>query len=237
MGGRGARLRYPVPPFRTILSPEEQRHWGEQNYGDWQELLTERERQSLIWYTNDGSEEINTFLRDQAAGLPVDADPQNQQTMEYIDQIDRALRRSIAVEPIRVFRGLSNLESLYYSLVEGSLPPNGILTSPGYTSTSLQDKTAQSFMSMGGYRVMVEIDIPTGTHGAYLGHSDQAISATLLKHDEAEFLLPRGTRYRVKEYGPTGQSDSFGDVVYRLRVEVVEPSTPETGDARILYMH
>lgn len=168
MGGRGARLSNPVPQFREIIDEYEQIKWGESHYGAWQKSLAKEERNSLAWYTADGSQSINAYLRDKTV------DPQNPhkedvQTIQYIEQIDAALNRSRATEALRVFRGLKDMDELYESIVDGSLPINGVLTSPGYSSASLQRGTAKTFMKEDhGYGIMVEIDIPVGTPGAYL---------------------------------------------------------------------
>lgn len=153
--------------------------WGREHYGEWEDSLSFDEQQAIVDYTGHQYQEINGVLRGKEKDL---SDRRKQRALANIDLIDAALGKASLDEPLLVRRGFCGSPECVDKF--SRLQPGDTFKDNGYVSTSLGKATQQ--------RVMAEIRLPVGAKGAYVGN-------IALNDTEGEFLLPRGSVFRVRQ--------------------------------------
>lgn len=114
---------------------------------------------------------------------------------DMITNLDSAIGRFELKDPIRVYRTCEKdvLEAL-------KAQPGAVFRDPGYVSTSALSKKVASG------NIVMEIDVPPGIgHGAWINPLSGA------EDEEFEFLLPRGSEFKV-----LGVSQRGGDTVIHM---------------------
>jgi len=155
--------------------------------------LTSFEEDALRAYTQQAhmsgsAESINLALRNDLG------DKASNGVMQGIDQIDKAMARSITTEPMTTFRGVK---------FDLGLGVGETFTDKGYVATSLTDHIAEVFAG-NTERSMVEIKIPEGSN-ALPNNRDK----------EAEVILPRGSTFVVDDIQKN--YDKFGrETLYKM---------------------
>ncbi|MCL2182255.1 MAG: ADP-ribosyltransferase [Chitinispirillia bacterium] len=108
----------------------------------------------------------------------------------YVHDVDSAIGKFSLKEDVVVYRGTASEYFVGWGV--GSIKPYD-----AYMSTSFSKEVAQGFAdnrAAGGRdSMMIEIEIPRGTRGLYIGSNSN------VGVDEAEFLVGRGQKFRVKE--------------------------------------
>lgn len=156
-------------------------------FPDWNNAISAEQRDAVVKYTGSAFTSINGHLRKGTLGT-------NQYYGEIVKNMDAALAKSELKQPITVMRGSSASLLGGYNTVEDiqKYVVGQTVKDLGYTSTS-----ADSQAAFGG-AITYKINIPAGKgKGMYV--------APISKYkDEGEFLLPRGTSFKVS--GVTSQN-------------------------------
>lgn len=169
--------------------------WGEAEYADWKTGLTRDELNAVVTYKGHAYSDINRAFR---TGQPLGV------YQKTADDLDKALAAKPLPIDLKTFRG----EKMPANVL-ASLSPGDVLVDKAYRSSSTKRSTAESFAGSSG--VLWEIDLPKGTPGAYVSwRGDQYDGG------ESEYLLPRGSRMRIKEITKDPQS---GRTIIRAQVE------------------
>jgi len=155
--------------------------------------LTAPQRASLKYYTSNNYTKINSCLRFNTGCTP--------QIKAHIKNGTDGMRPT--TQNLTTFRGtgLAAFGVNNISELEGMVGKT--VTEPGFSSTSISPGSA-----FGG-QVAMQIEIPAGTMGSYVGNISHYKS-------EKEFLLPPGTKFRILEVKPAS-----GGHKALVRVEVV----------------
>jgi hypothetical protein len=144
--------------------------------------LTHSEREAIDEYTKKMFEQINVYLNTGNA-----ADPE---ILEYVKNIDSAMAKFELEDKITVFKGTK--AAWYDGWEAGRVEPINL-----YLSTSVSRDIAQEYSDKirrkGDEPIILEINVPTGTRGIYIGNNTDA------REDEFEFLAGHGLKYRVVE--------------------------------------
>lgn len=162
---------------------------------DWANKLSDEEYAALYAYTGTAYQNINEVLR----GIKSNFEDCNH---ERAIQIHKALSRSRIPEECIVYRGasLSALGS-YRNFSDEKLIGN-IIYDNGFMSTSLNSGDA-----FGG-EVRLELTVPQGAHGAYVGYLSQS------GHYESEVLFDMGQMMRITDV----RKDIFGRRIICARI-------------------
>jgi hypothetical protein len=168
------------------------RAWIVERFTEWAGSLSRGERAAIVAYKGTGYAQINEALR----GEVVEDDEGDIDVDEAVDRLDEALARYALPEAVIVYRGVvsDELAAIFDTLAEGQT-----IEDDGYWSTSLLRLVAEKFLAEGGdddddeIKFVMEITLPAGAHAIYAGAPD-------LLHDlnEAEILLPRGSRFAIR---------------------------------------
>lgn len=173
----------PAKPARSFGGAKEAHTWGHDNYDKWAASLSKDEYKAVGRYLNDTYRPINDGLRASGGKPP----PEHAAAVKLIDG---ALARGRTPEDIVVHRGLG-------AGLEDKLVPGGEFVDHGFGSTSLANGAADNY----GAKTIMHIKVPKGSKGAY--------ATAIMKNrgspgTEQEFLLPRGTKYRVSSVKDVG---------------------------------
>lgn len=176
----------------------------------WQQFLSAKtvhsdsETAALTAYKGFGFRSINTALRAQS--------PVNLEAAAVVNTLDELTHAGTVEKGFSVFRGFHPFGVLKEP---GSLVGREF-TDLGFASTSLNPYVASEQFARSKDSFVAEIRLKRGQRGFYL-----ASHQTWAQGDkEAEFLLPRGTRFRVLEELPR-------ESAYGPRRLVLEAITPE----------
>lgn len=164
--------------YRTFATNKKAKRWADKAFKEWKEGLSDAEQEALWRYQGSVYDRINGTLRSgkRATG----------RLKEVIDLGDSAIAKGIVRENVTVYRGFSNPDIVKnWTRLEGK-----IITDKGFTSTSLYKDTAEYFRRQ-SKGVLAEIRVPEGARGAWIGALGDA--------SEGEFLLPRGSKFKVTE--------------------------------------
>jgi hypothetical protein len=155
----------------------------ETTFGRWYKGLSIDEETAINAYTGDDYTGINGLLRNEMTEKMVDRwnIASSQTIQDKITGITNAIKRFDLSEPIRVYRTCE--EDVFESLKK---QPGSTFIDHGFTSTSvLSEKVASG-------NVRMAIDVPAGDGvGAWINPLSGA------EDEEWEFLLQRGTKFRV----------------------------------------
>jgi len=169
--------------FKNIFEAEE---WGIENYKEWENQLTQQEKDGIRDYTGSQYyEDMNNYLRGKDDFVSEDV-------RIKISAVHNALMRAETPEPLTVYRG-TNIDAL-----ESMLPANNFnefdfyellgqtFKEEGFLSTSAASGSAFEKM------VNWTINVPEGANGAYIGH--------MSRHQmEAEILFDLGHELIIRE--------------------------------------
>lgn len=159
----------------------------------WVKSLTPRQYEAVNQYGNGPFQDVNGYLRHGDDFVPLDAEID--ELDDIIKGVDEAIEKAMPLpNDITVHRFVSRDFA-------DSLP--GQFTDKAFTSTSFDIRFIEKHL--GERNVRLEIIVPKGMRGIHPGK--------IAGHqEEAEFLLPRGTRFSVIR--------REGDVVY---IRAVKP--------------
>lgn len=186
-------------------------------FGSWSSGLTPEQSGSIGAYSGDAYSGINGLLRGQMTQRMVEAWDQTETRgiREMIGHIDTALESFELTEPIRVYRTCES------DVLEALTPEVGAaFRDDAFVSTSALSRKVASG------NIVMQIDVPAGTgHGAWINPLSGA------EDEEYEFLLPRGSEFRVKGVRKEGddtivEMEFIGSqrqpIKYATRDEVIE---------------
>lgn len=167
-------------------------------------FITKEQAASISTYVQDPAYlEINTLLR--TGQMLPSAEMSIGAVKQHVTNIDAAINGGYLAKPLKLYRGVSD-ESQFFA----RLPVGTTFSDAGYVSTSLSEEIAWRH----GDDVMIEILHPGGTRaGAYIeslrmGEDFDPVFSNY------EFLLPRGTTFKILERRVEGNG-------IRLVLEVV----------------
>lgn len=142
------------------------------------------EKAAVKAYMTTRYREINGPLRDGKALADQD--------QESVHHLDALMRRSATEQEMTLWRGTSEIQS--WKTPDVWPPENAIGTvieDRGFVSTSPEERVAKNF----GADVLFKITVPKGSRGLDLRDRDFGLN-------EAEFLLSRGSRFRITDESP-----------------------------------
>jgi hypothetical protein len=146
------------------------------------ECLTHGERTALDEYTKKKFKHINEYLNTRNAIVP--------EIPYYVKHIDSAMAKFELKDTITVFKGTK--AAWYDGWKTWCVQPINL-----YLSTSVSRDVAQKYFDKirrgGDDAIILEINVPKGTRGIYIGNNTDA------REDEFEFLAGHGLKYRVVE--------------------------------------
>jgi hypothetical protein len=146
------------------------------------ESLTHDEREGLNEYTKKKFEQINVYLNTGNA-----ADPE---ILDYVKNLDSAMAKFELKDRITVFKGTN--AAWYEGWEAGRIEPINL-----YLSTSVSRNIARKYFDKirrdGDDPIILEINVPKGTRGIYIGNNTKA------RENELEFLTGHRLKYRVVE--------------------------------------
>lgn len=145
-------------------------------------------RVAAAWYSYHGDGHMNRLLRGQSDKLGDEGKAAAAQVIPHLDAYTRANRLQ---HDAILYRGM-RLDGAVAAKME---KPGSVFQDHAFSSTSSNEHVAHSFADKGGgydtTRVLVTIEAPKGTHGAYLTpHSHYS--------SESEFLLARGAKFTTQ---------------------------------------
>jgi hypothetical protein len=144
--------------------------------------LTDGERKALDEYTKKMFEHINGYLNTGSFTDP--------KIPDYVKNIDSAMAKFELEDSITVFKGTK--AAWYDGWEMGRAEPINL-----YLSTSVSKDVAQKYCDKvrrySDDPIMLEINVPKGTRGIYIGSNTKA------RENELEFLIWHGLKYRVIE--------------------------------------
>lgn len=179
---------------RRIRNAREARAWGEENYSEWQDGLSESEAAAVERYTSTRHyATVNEYLRTGSA------DGEERIARQMQRELDSALESSSVPEDVIAYRGVGR-----DAFGEGNLEDmvGETFTDRGYVSTALNPRAANAF----GDSIVMRVSVPSGSRGAYVGGLSDNPS-------EGELLLPRGSSFVITSVSESG-SNTFIDVEY-----------------------
>lgn len=193
-------LTAPEPVRPQPMNRDDAEAWGDQVYRQWYyRQLTYDHKDALQDYTDDGYIRINLLHRRGVDGM-IDAKFSQKVIDELIttsDNLDAALALAPRTpEDILVYRGMRNMDISQFQ-------PGTRFVDKGYVSTSMNKGVSDSFG--GSASVRFEIHVPKGSQGAYMVGSDHP--------EEQEFLLPRGSTFRILEVLDQGTGGKLVKVI------------------------
>jgi len=178
-----------------------------------QEDLSEKEQLAVSKYTGSAYKEINGYLNgefDQKSPPP------------EIEIIDNVISKNKLSEDMYLYRGIPipknlSLARFLNMLNYGDKNSPTILENLGYSSTSSRMRIAETFVSKHGLAggVVLRINAKAGQN-AFFVSGDVGIDY------EKEYILPRGTKYRVTGYTVTAKSLNNYEYGAIVDVEIVE---------------
>lgn len=161
---------------------------------------------NIEYYTNEGYEEINRFLRSGKSD-PMGDDPDT--LREYTRSLDKAIKQTSAPRDMTVFRGTSGVKK-FDSLKEGD-----VFSDKAFVSTTTDLGVVWEFMSTAtggrydsrpfekGY--VLEISVPKGSQIFSVNKYFDKVSSRYGPADdirsENEHILPRGSKFKVDSIG------------------------------------
>lgn len=183
---------FPVTPGYDMVTPASATQLQAQMVGA-STPLTAGQTASLKYYTSNNYSKINACLRFNTGCTPA--------IKKHIAQGTAGMRPT--TQNITTFRGTGLKAFGVNSIAELEQMVGKTVTEPGFSSTSISPGSA-----FGG-QVAMQIEIPAGTMGSYVGNISHYKS-------EKEFLLPPGMKFKILEVQPaSGGKKAF------VRVEVV----------------
>lgn len=145
---------------------------------EWTESLSKENKAAIHSYTGTAYSNINARLR----GLEKSFDPGNQ---ECAIRIHQALSGASIPADCTVYRGVSSKALGMLRMLPDNMLVGKTFTDHGFMSTSLERNSA-----FGG-DMLLEVDVPKGAHGAYVGDISSA------GHYESEVLFDAGQQMRI----------------------------------------
>lgn len=167
----------------------------------WAASLTGAEKDSIGVYTGSGYAGINNYLRTGHGG--------GAKVKEHVQNLDSALAKGGATEPIRVFRGFdsANLRNL---MASGKDLNGTTFRDKAYGSTSMDKDHAFN------KPIRFNINVPKGGHGA-------AVMPISSVPHEVEWLMPRNATYVIRSYKQVKLST--GGNYWEVEVDYVGPTS------------
>lgn len=173
------------------LYNQKREEYNQSMFGKWRDGLTMEQERAINNYSGDDYSGINGYLRHEMTKKQVESWDalSNMPLSEMIRNIDDALDEFELDAPIKVFRTCENdvLRNL-------NLDVGAKFRDDGFVSTSVLNKKVASG------NIVMEINIPKGKgHGAWINPLSGA------EDEEWEYLLPRGSEFKVKSTTKRGE--------------------------------
>lgn len=164
---------------RIFSGKDESDSWGKQHHGKWAASLSTSERDAIEDYTGADYSQINGALR---GGM--NAEKGQGQIARQAREIDSAISKAPPLDADTVlFRGMGKGAGVTFKVGQE-------FSDKGFVSTSMDRNVGDDFAVGDG--AFIRINAPKGTRGAYVD--------LLSPNDtEQEFLLPRGSRFKVRK--------------------------------------
>jgi SPP1 gp7 family putative phage head morphogenesis protein len=159
--------------------------------------LAVAEQQAVRRYQGGAFVDFNDYARTGVLD-PGSSFTSKAQADDQISALDRAINKGSVPHDVLVYRGVKSGER---EGVTGTLEPGATIRDKGFSSTSISRATAKEFGS-----VLYEIEVPKGTHAAFVPGDGP------LK--ESELLLGRNSAFRV-----LSTRQESGQTIARVRLQ------------------
>lgn len=165
--------------------------WAGAAFRDWIGGMTDAQREAARFYM--GSEEGSIILDKMRRGEQLGADEARwERRVQALAEAGRMPEDAVVYRGVRDFKATLKTDDLD-SLVGRELRAETVW------STTFRPEITAEFTYEGAHPAVFRIEAPRGSKGAYLG-TDRI--GSFLDH-EREFLMPRGTRFRVRRISTT----------------------------------
>ena len=184
--------------FKTFSNMEKANEWAHNSYSEWTNSLTSKDICAIEDYTGDGHyQNMNKVLR----GIEDTYEGRNEQ---IVSDLSDALNKAEVPENITLYRGtvmdsLGELATLDPQEMVGK-----VIEDKGFFSASFDESVAEQFQK----GLVLEIEVPEGTSGAYVADISPYGS-------ESELLLNKGQNMIIKDYDATNLE------FLKLKVEII----------------
>jgi len=168
----------------------------QENGAKWASTLSPQEKGAVYAYTGTAYANINATLR----GIEKSFDPGNYECASHLHQ---ALSRAEIQDDCTVYRGVSEKALGKLRFLPEKMLVGKVFSDKGFMSTSLEKGNA-----FGGGDLL-EISVPKGSHGAYVGDISSA------GHYETEVLFDAGQVMRITDV----RRDERGRRVIRVQLK------------------
>lgn len=166
------------------------------------------EWRAMKYYTSSGYDTLNPVLRQNKGDLTTIHD---EKALKHIKSLDSAIEKAgRTTADVIVARGVKNGARWQH------LKTGDVFVDHGFGSTSVSNSTASSFAGEGKERTLLNIRVPKGSRGMFVGHHSSV-------GHENEFILPRGTHFKIE--GVTAGTRSNGMKFRVMQVVVVDTAT------------
>lgn len=195
-GGTGKSVGGHTPMFTGKEDRVKAEAHAKTTHGEWGKSLPPEQKKALRDYSDDKIyKQINGGLRDTKGEAPA-------AHADTVKHLDAAIASAPPTkEDMLLYRGIDHINAK--KLAVGSE-----FTDHGYTSTTHNYDTAESF----GGDAIIHMTVPKGTRAAAMDATGAAIQQGA--KSENEYLLPRGTKYKVTHKS----KDSDGLDIYHVTV-------------------
>lgn len=180
----------PLKPKRTRTeytrfgSASEMNAWGKKQSGAQLDALSPTERRAITSYTAGEHRKVNPYLRGRRSGA-------SKATVELAKTLKTALNKCKSTDAFIAYRGVKEARKAGINLAK--IRPGDTIQDSAVVSTSLSKARAVEFAATGTNPVVLEIQMPSGTRGAYLNARELSAFEA-----EVEWLLPPGSgKFRV----------------------------------------
>lgn len=204
------------------MSPSEEHHWKKHALSLEEKMGHGRYTSVYFGYKGSSSGYVNDQLRnadnhDEQGNIHVRSDHfESLDTKTHVDDVDH-LTSAHTIHPMHVYRGFRSGIGFHKDA-----KPGDIYQDHGFTGTSLKSHIAINFSGMsatkehGDVRHVAKIYVPPGTKGHYIDVDGRSSYSS-----EKEFLLHRGTHFKVLGHSIHKDTVSNSEKIHVLHLEVI----------------
>jgi hypothetical protein len=162
-------------------------------FADWHRNLKRSEKKALFHYCYQDDKKINGYLN--GSKLDVEGEEKNK-LIGMIEEISNALKRSKTPMPLKVYKGINI--SRIQPLIDQKA--NKIAKTLFMEKAFLSTSTLKGIALKHAKGAMLEIDVPKGANGAYVG--------ALSEYLETEILFDKNQKLQITGLRKEGEAES-----------------------------
>ncbi len=173
--------------------------FGEEHYAGWAKGLAPRHIDAISNYKDAGYQLVNSYARGSFRPPTQASENHIKDNVKHLDEVVATAPRT--PEDLTVWRGI-------HKDLKDAFVPGDTFVDHGFVSTSLRASIASSAHAYNKDGTVVKIHVPAGSPGAYI---DAAAHSCPGNKCENEFLLPRGSKFKINGISDGG---AYGQIVH-----------------------